>query len=56
VVVPAVDDEAARILNETGNRPYRHVIVDEAQDLHPAQWRLCLGLADASRAASSASR
>ena len=20
--------------------PYRHVIVDEAQDLHPAQWRL----------------
>ncbi|WP_283135558.1 UvrD-helicase domain-containing protein [Rhizohabitans arisaemae] len=22
------------------SRPYRHVIVDEAQDLHPAQWRL----------------
>src|SRR5690606_16164890 len=21
-------------------RPYRHIVVDEAQDLHPAQWRL----------------
>ncbi|SNR52199.1 UvrD-helicase domain-containing protein [Actinomadura mexicana] len=33
-------DEAARILRETGETPYRHIIVDEAQDLHPAQWRL----------------
>lgn len=34
-------NEAARHLQETpGTLPYRHVIVDEAQDLHPAQWRL----------------
>ncbi|WP_217166424.1 UvrD-helicase domain-containing protein [Streptomyces sp. AC512_CC834] len=31
--------EAARLLEEAGPR-YRHVVVDEAQDLHPAQWRL----------------
>ncbi|MFF0206072.1 UvrD-helicase domain-containing protein [Streptomyces sp. NPDC005017] len=31
--------EAARVLEEKGPR-YRHVVVDEAQDLHPAQWRL----------------
>jgi superfamily I DNA/RNA helicase len=31
--------EAARLLQEKGPR-YRHVVVDEAQDLHPAQWRL----------------
>ncbi|GAA0987817.1 ATP-dependent helicase [Acrocarpospora macrocephala] len=23
-----------------GREPYKHVVVDEAQDLHPAQWRL----------------
>ncbi len=23
-----------------GREPYRHIVVDEAQDLHPAQWRL----------------
>ncbi|WP_433245099.1 UvrD-helicase domain-containing protein [Streptosporangium sp. CA-135522] len=30
------------LLEETAPRrePYRHVVVDEAQDLHPAQWRL----------------
>jgi superfamily I DNA/RNA helicase len=34
-------NEAARFLRESGQPPpYRHVIVDEAQDLHPAQWRL----------------
>ncbi|GLW62172.1 DNA helicase [Actinomadura rubrobrunea] len=33
-------DEAARILDATDRRLYRHIIVDEAQDLHPAQWRL----------------
>ena len=34
-------DEAARALTEPGAaKPYRHVIIDEAQDLHPAQWRL----------------
>ncbi|WP_309052451.1 UvrD-helicase domain-containing protein [Streptomyces sp.] len=32
-------DQAARILAEQGPR-YRHVVVDEAQDLHPAQWRV----------------
>ncbi|CAL9401333.1 ATP-dependent DNA helicase Rep [Streptomyces sp. enrichment culture] len=31
--------EAADLLRENGPR-YRHVVVDEAQDLHPAQWRL----------------
>ncbi|SHG63906.1 UvrD-helicase domain-containing protein [Streptoalloteichus hindustanus] len=35
-----IADEAARILNERAEKPYRHVIVDEGQDLHPAQWRL----------------
>ncbi|MFC5747972.1 UvrD-helicase domain-containing protein [Actinomadura rugatobispora] len=33
-------DEAARILDSTGQRLFRHIIVDEGQDLHPAQWRL----------------
>ena len=32
--------EAARLLRQAGDRPYRHILVDEAQDLHPAQWRL----------------
>ncbi|MDI2125088.1 UvrD-helicase domain-containing protein [Yinghuangia seranimata] len=32
-------DEAARILASRGPM-YRHIVVDEAQDLHPAQWRL----------------
>ncbi|OQD57170.1 DNA helicase UvrD [Streptomyces phaeoluteigriseus] len=31
--------QAARQLEEKGPQ-YRHVVVDEAQDLHPAQWRL----------------
>ncbi|MEV7862154.1 UvrD-helicase domain-containing protein [Streptomyces hirsutus] len=31
--------EAARLLEAKGPQ-YRHVVVDEAQDLHPAQWRL----------------
>ncbi|MFC9973137.1 UvrD-helicase domain-containing protein [Spirillospora sp. NPDC127200] len=38
-----IADEAARVLSRskvTGEYQYRHVIVDEAQDLHPAQWRL----------------
>lgn len=33
-------DKAAQILDAQQVRPYRHVIVDEAQDLHPTQWRL----------------
>ncbi|GAB3452000.1 hypothetical protein GCM10027570_29670 [Streptomonospora sediminis] len=36
---PQVALEAARALANTGPR-YRHVVVDEAQDLHPAQWRM----------------
>jgi hypothetical protein len=31
--------EATRLLDERADKPYRHVIVDEAQDLHPVQWR-----------------
>jgi hypothetical protein len=33
-------NEAAHILRQSLGAPYRHEIVDEAQDLHPAQWRL----------------
>lgn len=34
-------NEAARALRDgTVRLPCRHVIIDEAQDLHPAQWRL----------------
>ncbi|MEV5796619.1 UvrD-helicase domain-containing protein [Streptomyces collinus] len=37
--------EAARLLEERGSvRPYRHVVIDEAQDLHPAQWRMLRAL------------
>jgi superfamily I DNA/RNA helicase len=33
--------EAADLLAGEGEGPrYRHIVVDEAQDLHPAQWRL----------------
>lgn len=32
--------EAAHLLRQSGQHLYQHVIVDEAQDLHPAQWRL----------------
>lgn len=32
--------EATRILDSRPDRPYRHVVVDEAQDLSPMQWRL----------------
>ncbi|TQN32516.1 UvrD-like helicase family protein [Haloactinospora alba] len=31
--------EAARILEQRRERPFTNVVVDEAQDLHPAQWR-----------------
>ncbi|WP_188192491.1 UvrD-helicase domain-containing protein [Nonomuraea sp. SYSU D8015] len=43
-------DEALRLLSlstgdllddvEPGRKPYRHIVVDEAQDISPAQWRL----------------
>ncbi|MBB4931110.1 hypothetical protein F4561_001930 [Lipingzhangella halophila] len=32
--------EAARILAERDDKPYRHVVVDEAQDLSADKWRL----------------
>lgn len=32
--------QAASILQSRTASPYTHVIVDEAQDLHPSQWRL----------------
>jgi len=35
-----VVEEAARLLGERGDRPFDHVVVDEAQDLYPGQWRL----------------
>ncbi|MFF3853727.1 UvrD-helicase domain-containing protein [Micromonospora sp. NPDC002575] len=36
-------DDAAAILRDSPAR-YRHVVVDEGQDLHPAQWRLLRAL------------
>ena len=35
-------DEAAQLLRQTRTQTtrYRHILVDEAQDLHPSQWRL----------------
>ena len=33
-------DEAAQLLRQAGEPRYRHILVDEAQDLHLAQWRL----------------
>ncbi|MCO7191822.1 UvrD-helicase domain-containing protein [Pseudonocardia sp. McavD-2-B] len=35
-----VADEAARLVAARPERPFRHVVVDEVQDLHPTQWRL----------------
>lgn len=35
-----IADEAARLVAARARAPYRHVVVDEIQDLHPAQWRL----------------
>jgi hypothetical protein len=32
--------EAARILGEREEKPYRHIVVDEAQDLSAEKWRL----------------
>ncbi|MEU3019633.1 UvrD-helicase domain-containing protein [Nocardiopsis sp. NPDC007018] len=36
---PQLAGEAARLLGRSGPA-YRHVVVDEAQDLHPTQWRM----------------
>ena len=35
-----IADRAAGLLAGRRSKPFAHVIVDEAQDLHPAQWRL----------------
>jgi hypothetical protein len=35
-----IADAAAGYLANSSVKPYRHVIVDEAQDLHESQWRL----------------
>lgn len=35
-----VADEAAQLVAQRATPPFRHVVVDEVQDLHPAQWRL----------------
>lgn len=32
--------EATRILDKESAKPFRHIIIDEAQDLSPDQWRL----------------
>jgi hypothetical protein len=39
--------EAAFLVRSSLETPYQHVIVDEAQDLHPARWRLLRTLAAA---------
>jgi hypothetical protein len=36
--------EATRMVIADATPPYRHAIVDEGQDLHPAQWRLLRAL------------
>ena len=33
-------NEATYLLRQPGAPRYRHILVDEAQDLHPSQWRL----------------
>ncbi len=33
-------NEATHLLRQAGGPGYRHILVDEAQDLHPSQWRL----------------
>jgi hypothetical protein len=33
-------NEATHLLRQAAAPPYRHILVDEAQDLHPSQWRL----------------
>ncbi|MFF5992774.1 UvrD-helicase domain-containing protein [Prauserella flavalba] len=38
--------EATRLLEGQADKPYRHIVVDEAQDLSPAQWRLLRAATD----------
>jgi hypothetical protein len=35
-----LDEAAADLLRTQTVKPYKHIVVDEAQDLHPCQWRL----------------
>jgi superfamily I DNA/RNA helicase len=35
-----IQAEAAALLSDEEDKPFRHVVVDEAQDLNPSQWRL----------------
>lgn len=37
--------EAVRIAKAKGTKPFRHVVVDEGQDLSPTQWRLLRAVA-----------
>lgn len=39
-----IADRAAEIVDRSTVKPYVHVLVDESQDLHPAQWRLLRAL------------
>jgi superfamily I DNA/RNA helicase len=32
--------EATELLEATSTKPYRHIVIDDAQDLSPDQWRL----------------
>ncbi|MFB6613195.1 UvrD-helicase domain-containing protein [Streptomyces sp. NPDC056367] len=36
--------EAGRLMEPRMERPFRHVVIDEAQDLHPVQWRMLRAL------------
>ncbi|EXG79597.1 UvrD-helicase domain-containing protein [Cryptosporangium arvum] len=35
-----IADRAAALLQERAEKPFAHVVADEVQDMHPAQWRL----------------
>ncbi|QGK68919.1 AAA family ATPase [Allosaccharopolyspora coralli] len=39
-----IADGAADALRDGAESPYQHVIIDEAQDLHPSRWRLLRAL------------
>ena len=39
-------NEATQLLRQPGAPRYRHILVDEGQDLHPAQWRLLRAAVD----------
>lgn len=39
-------DDAAGYVARRSIKPYRHVVVDEAQDLHESQWRLLRAIVD----------